>query len=114
MINIASLHSGGAPADRQRSGGRCGRLSPQTRPQTSSVILCSAERIGSGHESQEAGVQISKPEEAHRCFVEAFNAADVEGLLALYEPEAKIVPQPGQVIGGRGAIRSVLEPLLAL
>ena len=38
----------------------------------------------------------SKPENAHRLFAEAFNAGDLESLVALYAPDARLVPQPGR------------------
>lgn len=56
----------------------------------------------------------NRPEEAHRLFAEAFNAGDLEALLALYEPGAKLAPQPGQVVEGLAAIREALQHLLAL
>jgi len=40
----------------------------------------------------------TEPEQIHRLFEQAFNAADLEGLLALYEPDATLVPQPGVVV----------------
>ena len=56
----------------------------------------------------------SKPEEMHRCFAEAFNAGDMEALIALYEPGASLVPQPGQAVVGHPAIRAALQSFLAL
>lgn len=54
------------------------------------------------------------PEELHRLFAERFNAGDLEGLIALYEPGATLVPQPGQVVSGVEAIREALRGFLAL
>jgi uncharacterized protein (TIGR02246 family) len=56
----------------------------------------------------------SKPEDAHRLFAEAFNAGDLESLVALYAPDARLVPQPGQVVTGHAAIREALQGFLAL
>lgn len=53
------------------------------------------------------------PEEVHRVFVEAFNAGDLDALLALYEPDARMVPEPGHVVAGAEAIRGVLAGFLA-
>jgi uncharacterized protein (TIGR02246 family) len=50
-----------------------------------------------------------EPAQIHRLFEEAFNAADLEGLMALYEPEAILVPQPGHVAEGSAAIRESLR-----
>ncbi len=35
------------------------------------------------------------PEQIHRMFETAFNDNDLDGLMALYEPDAVLVPQPG-------------------
>ena len=42
----------------------------------------------------------TEPEQIHRLFEQAFNAADLERLLALYEPDATLVPQPDVVVEG--------------
>jgi uncharacterized protein (TIGR02246 family) len=49
------------------------------------------------------------PEQIHRLFEQAFNSADLEGLLALYEPAAILIPQPGVVVEGTDAIRESLR-----
>jgi len=55
------------------------------------------------------------PVDAHRLFEKAFNAGDLEGLMALYESDAVVIPQPGaEPIKGTKAIRSALEQFLAL
>jgi uncharacterized protein (TIGR02246 family) len=54
------------------------------------------------------------PEEAHRLWAEAFSAGDLEGLVALYEPDAIVMPQPGQIVSGHAAIREALGGFLAL
>ena len=54
----------------------------------------------------------TEPEQIHRLFEQAFNAADLEGLLALYEPDATLVPQPGVVVEGIDGIREALRWLL--
>jgi uncharacterized protein (TIGR02246 family) len=57
---------------------------------------------------------INKPEDAHRLFADAFNSGDLESIIALYEPEAALVPQPMQVVKGISAIREALRGFLAL
>ncbi|HSW17239.1 MAG TPA: SgcJ/EcaC family oxidoreductase [Ramlibacter sp.] len=52
--------------------------------------------------------------EAHRQFAEAFNAGDVTALMALYSPDAALVPQPGQVVTGQAELQQALEGYLAL
>jgi uncharacterized protein (TIGR02246 family) len=53
-------------------------------------------------------------EDALRAYQEAFNDGDLDALLALYEPEATFVPQPGQAAAGAAAIRAALGGFLAL
>jgi uncharacterized protein (TIGR02246 family) len=57
---------------------------------------------------------LQRPEEYHPAFVNAFNAGDAEALMALYEPGASLVPQPGQVVTGAQAMRGAVEGFLAL
>src|SRR5690349_19121105 len=54
------------------------------------------------------------PEEIDRLFVQAFSAHDLEALVALYEPDAVLVPQQGQTVTGRAAIRETLKGFLTL
>jgi uncharacterized protein (TIGR02246 family) len=55
------------------------------------------------------------PAQVHEQFANAFFEHDVEGLLALYDTEATMVPGPGETpIVGQAAIRAALEALLAL
>src|SRR5262245_1691412 len=58
---------------------------------------------------QEEPMPAHEPEQIHRLFEQAFHAADLEGLMALYEPEATLVPRPGQVVEGSTAIRESLQ-----
>jgi len=55
-----------------------------------------------------------RPEEVDQLFVQAFSAGDLVALVALYEPEAALVPQSGQAVTGRAAIRGALQGLLTL
>jgi uncharacterized protein (TIGR02246 family) len=50
----------------------------------------------------------TEPEQMHGLFEEAFNAGDLEALMALYEPDAALIPQPGTVAEGTAAIRESL------
>ena len=49
------------------------------------------------------------PEQIHTLFEQAFNAGDIEALMALYEPDAALIPQPGTVAEGTAAIRDSLR-----
>src|SRR6266542_5222304 len=52
------------------------------------------------------------PEEVDALFEKALNSGDLDGLVALYEPDATLIPQPGQEAKGRDAIREALSPLV--
>ena len=53
-------------------------------------------------------------EQLHTLFVECFNAADIEALVSLYEPNATLVPFPGEPVSGHAAIREALAGFLGL
>ena len=53
------------------------------------------------------------PEDLGRLFVERANAGDVEGLVALYEPDAVLALPGGGVATGAEAIRRVYQRLLS-
>ena len=50
----------------------------------------------------------------HPLFVNAMNAEDLDALVALYEPQGTLVPQPGEVVTGTEAIRQGLQGFLAM
>lgn len=52
------------------------------------------------------------PEDLSRFFVERANSGDVEGLVALYEPDAVLALPSGEVARGSDAIRKAYEQLL--
>ena len=55
-----------------------------------------------------------RPEELDRLFAQALNAGNLDGLLALYEPNAALAPQPGQVVTGAQSIREALRAFIAM
>ena len=57
---------------------------------------------------------VMRPEEMNGAFAAAVNSGDVERVLALYEPEALLVPRPGARASGIEEISAALEELLAL
>lgn len=57
---------------------------------------------------------LTTPAETHQAWMRSFNAGDIDALMALYTPDATIVPQPGQVVSGNAAIREVLQGFLGL
>lgn len=54
-----------------------------------------------------------QPEDLGRFFVERANAGDVEGLVALYEPDAVLAFPSGTLTVGSQAIRQAYQQLLA-
>jgi ketosteroid isomerase-like protein len=55
-----------------------------------------------------------EPGELHDRVAEAVNTANVDALLALYEPDARLVNDDGSVITERDAAREVVVGLLSL
>src|SRR5262245_17091426 len=53
----------------------------------------------------------SVPEDCDRAFVTCAKAGDLEGLVALYEPQAQYVRRNGTVVVGHAAIRELLRSL---
>ena len=53
------------------------------------------------------------PAEVIEAFSARLEAGDVDGALALYEPEATFAPEPGAQISGLAAIRGALEQFVA-
>jgi uncharacterized protein (TIGR02246 family) len=56
----------------------------------------------------------NRPEAVIESFSELLAAGDLEGMLALYEPDATFAPQPGQSVSGHDAIRAALQSFLAV
>ena len=56
----------------------------------------------------------NNPAELVETFFRAFNLGDVDAVVALYEPNAVLVAQPGQVAEGAAALRAALNGFLAL
>ena len=63
---------------------------------------------------RESFLEAQTPDQLHASFVAAFNRGDLDALIALYEPDASLAPQPGQIIHGREANRHALQQFLAL
>jgi uncharacterized protein (TIGR02246 family) len=53
------------------------------------------------------------PEDTDRLFAEALNAGKLDDLVALYEPQATLMPSPGKLVAGTTAIRESLAGFLA-
>jgi uncharacterized protein (TIGR02246 family) len=57
---------------------------------------------------------VPTPGEMNAAFAAAVNSGDVENLVALYEPDALLAPEPGRRARGHDEIRAALQHLLAL
>ena len=55
----------------------------------------------------------NNPVELDQLFERALNAGDLDALVALYEPQAALMPSPGNVVIGTAAIREALAGFLA-
>jgi uncharacterized protein (TIGR02246 family) len=55
-----------------------------------------------------------KPEELPELYVQALNSGDLDALVALFEPQACMSPEPRQVVAGAQAIREALSGFLAM
>lgn len=67
---------------------------------------------------REAGVMTdtttaAEPNDLSRFFIERVNAGDVEGLVALYEPDAVLAFPPGELTTGHERIRALYEGFVA-
>jgi ketosteroid isomerase-like protein len=54
------------------------------------------------------------PPQVHELFARYFSDGNLEGLVALYEPTAVLLPQPGQQAIGPTAIKEALAGFLAM
>jgi ketosteroid isomerase-like protein len=57
---------------------------------------------------------VLEPEDMNAAFGAAYNSGEIERLLALYEPDAVLAPQPGLRAVGLEEIREALTGLLGL
>ncbi len=55
----------------------------------------------------------TEPNDLGRYFIECANAGDVDGLVALYEPNAVLAFPPGNLATGHAEIRKVYEQFVA-
>jgi uncharacterized protein (TIGR02246 family) len=56
----------------------------------------------------------TRPEELHPALTTAYNAGDLESMLALYDPKAVFVIKPGRVTDGPTELRTALRRLIEL
>jgi uncharacterized protein (TIGR02246 family) len=58
-------------------------------------------------------IRIEHVEEAGKVFQDTFNAGDIDGLVSLFEPDAVLIPAPGEVAAGSDALRETFAGILA-
>jgi len=71
-------------------------------------------RITAQTQNERMKTQTATPQALHGALADRFNEHDLDGLLALYDEEASLVPQPGTVVKGSQALRQALAGFLAL
>jgi uncharacterized protein (TIGR02246 family) len=59
-------------------------------------------------------MSVQSPRQMDEQFAKSFNDGDLEGLVALYEPSATVIPQPGNPVTGTDAIRAALSEFVNL
>ena len=79
---------------------------------TSATTGCSTMKRYTGGKDGAAASAPATAEDCDRLFGERLNAGDLDGLVALYEPEGTLVRQDGSAAIGTAAIRAELAPLL--
>ena len=58
-------------------------------------------------------MSVRNPMEIHAAFEKAFNAGDLDGLVALYEKDGLLVAGPDRIVTGHSAIREAYQGYLA-
>ena len=56
----------------------------------------------------------NSPQEGAKFIAQGLSNGDLDGIMALYEPSACLVPQPGQVLQGTAAIREGIAGFLGM
>lgn len=59
-------------------------------------------------------MSVQSPQQFDEHFTRAFNDADADAVLALYEPDATLIPKPGNPVTGSTALREAMGHFLAL
>ena len=57
---------------------------------------------------------VARPEDLYPALSEAYNAGDLEALVALYDPKAAFVIRPGRVTASPAELRRAMQHLVAL
>ena len=103
-------HPNPLPVDGERGTGEQGERELVERARTASLYFGDLLHA----KVREFNPKYKEAEAVHEMFAKAFNAGDLEAVMALYEPAAILAPQPGQVVRGHAAIREALRGFLAI
>ena len=56
----------------------------------------------------------NSPQEVAKGIAHGLSTGDIDGIMAMYEPSACLVPEPGQVLQGAAAIREGIAGFIAM
>lgn len=101
-----------APHDSRRRYYQLSRAGRRVAIEDTSLLRKLIAAANSGDWQLDGNVPSERPEGIHRKFEDAFNAADLDGLLALYEPDAALISSQGDIAVGRDQIGRALQELL--
>ena len=73
-------------------------------------FLCTA----SSTSKSGGNIPANSPQDVANLVAQRLNRGDLDGIMALYEPNAGLAPQPGQVLQGAAAIREGFAGFIAL
>ena len=57
-------------------------------------------------------MKVTEASDLHATWAARFNAKDLDGVVALAEPDSVFVPQPGVVVAGEAAVRSAEQQFI--
>ena len=81
------------------------------------LLLVSCQRVSGQHNNKamEKMMVAHTPEAVHADWMKAFNDGSLAGMVALYEPDAAVVSEPGgKVVSGLPALEENLQGYLSL
>lgn len=58
-------------------------------------------------------MKASEPRDLPGLFLQALNSGDVDSVVALYEPDGVVAPDPARLVAGQAAIESMVTEFLA-
>lgn len=89
-----------------------GQLDDSTGPGT--TYLHDIYSSWTGETTEEDELKAQTPDQIHECFERALADNDIDAMMAVYEPDAVLVPEAGKTVEGADAVRRHLEEMLAM